>query len=210
MMWDITLPFSVGLPCWSGDPIPQIKKIKDMAKGDSCQVTHISTNIHAGTHIDAPLHFIEGGKDVASLSLDILLGKAFVVELTKADKISAKTLETANIPKDVTRLLLKTKNSHLWQDLNHSFRTDYVALTPDAAQWIVDSGIELVGIDYLSIELFGEKGHQTHKILLGNEVIVVEGLNLIEIKQGNYNLICLPIKLAGVEGAPARVILEEV
>jgi arylformamidase len=208
-MWDITLPFREDLPCWPGDPIPTIEKVKDMAKGDSCQVTQISTNVHMGTHIDAPIHFVEGGKDIASLSLDVLMGTVFVVELLNKDKISVESLEEANIPSNITRLLIKTNNSALWENLNHTFISDYVALTPDAAQWIVEQGIQLVGIDYLSIERFKENDNRTHKILLEKEVIVVEGLDLSKIESGYYQLVCLPIKLVGSDGAPARVILKK-
>ena len=207
--WDVTIPMSGDMPCWPGDPVPEIEKIKSMENGDSCQITKINTPVHVGTHIDAPMHFIEGGRDISSIPMDIFIGPVYVAELMDHDRISAKDLIEAKIPEGVTRLLLKTKNSKLWQNLKHSFHKNYVAITPDAAQWIVDQNTQLIGIDYLSIELYGEMDHQTHKILLGKDVVVIEGLDLNEINDGYYELLCLPIKIEGSDGAPARIILME-
>jgi arylformamidase len=139
--------------------------------------------------------------------LERLLGPAWVVAFT-APAIDAKVLEAAQIPMDCTRLLLRTSNSACWGTAA-TFNPDYVALTPDGAQWLVDRNIALVGIDYLSIERYQEPGQRTHRILLEAGVVIVEGLNLSQTPPGRYELLCLPLRLDDAEGAPARVVLRE-
>ena len=205
---DITLPLSPDLPLWPGDPRPIVSKLKNIAHGDPCNVTHVESHMHFGTHVDAPAHFIDGGYGVDKIPLDHLTGPVQVVDLHRLDKITRKDLSEIGIVNEIPRLLFRTRNSQLWNNLSHEFSKDYVALTPDAAEWVCDSGIKLVGIDYLSIERYGEPNHQTHHILLGNKVTVVEGLDLRQVSAGLYNIICLPLKLVGSDGAPARVLLQ--
>jgi arylformamidase len=204
---DITVTVTPQLPSWPGEPKLTTSLLRDMDRGDSCTVSRIEGGVHTGTHLDAPRHFIAGGIGVDELALEVLIGPARVAHFPDTAVVDAAMLESLALPAGTTRLLLKTRNSALWNDPGHAFREDYVALTPDAAQWIVDRGIKLVGIDYLSIERFREPGHRTHKILLGAGVIAVEGLNLRQAAPGDYDLYCLPLKLAGADGAPARAVL---
>jgi arylformamidase len=159
--------------------------------------------------VDAPSHFIENGATVDQLPLDILIGRATVVELLNVDIITSEILETLALPVETKRLLFKTKNSGLWADPAHQFNPDFVALSAGAAECLVHKGVRLVGIDYLSVQLYKDAEPLTHQILLGAGVIILEGLNLHKVRQGSYQLVCLPLKLAGSEGAPARAILIE-
>ncbi len=204
---DVTLTFSPDLPGWPGDPAPTVERITAMEDGASCNVTRLDSHVHFGTHVDAPVHFVDGAADVTAMPLDVLMGPALVVDLPDVDAITAEILDGLELDAGVRRLLFKTRNSALWNDPSQGFRTDYVALTPDAARWVVDKGIRLVGVDYLSVERFGEPGHATHHVLLEAAVIIVEGLDLRAIDAGTYGLICLPMKIAGADGAPARVVL---
>lgn len=165
-------------------------------------------DVHVGTHIDAPWHFIPGGKTVEELELSKLMGNAYVASFPGVPEISREMLEAAHIPDDIPRLLLKTDNSKQWTEGQNKFKTDYVAITPDAAGWLVENDFVLVGIDYLSIQKFGDSS-LTHEILLDAEVVIVEGLNLAHVDEGAYELYCLPLKLVGSDGAPARALLRK-
>ena len=206
---DISVPVSPNIPQWPGSPEVSFNRNLDLDQGDIANDTTISLSVHTGTHVDAPLHFLKHGKGVEGLSLDILMGKVYVAHLPNVNIITSDALADCRIPPNTQRLLLHTRNSQLWENQVAKFQKDFVALTADAAQWVVDHGIKLIGIDYLSIQLFGDSP-KTHEILLDSEVIIIEGLNLTNVYSGEYELICLPIKLAGVEGAPARVILKTI
>jgi arylformamidase len=156
--------------------------------------------------VDAPLHFVEGGPGIDELSLKDLNGRAYVVNLPKADVLDRATLERAHIPQRTRRLLFKTRNSKLWSSGETKFREDFVAIDASGAEWLVNKGVRLVGVDYLSVAPFSAPG-PTHSILLRAGVVVVEGLNLTDVTQGRYTLHCLPIKIVGADGAPARAIL---
>jgi arylformamidase len=179
-----------------------------MEEGAACNVTQISACLHAGTHVDAPYHFLGGeAQTVEQIPLGLLTGRAYVLHLPdEVDLITAKVLEGANVPPRTRRLLFKTRNSALWNEGATPFREDFVAISPDGAQFIVEHGIRLVGVDYLSVAPFANP-EQTHQILLRAGVVVVEGLNLSQVTQGRYALYCLPLKIAGADGAPARAIL---
>ena len=207
---DITVPFRTDLPLWPGDPPPRLSLMKSMEGGYRCNVTRIDTGVHFGTHLDAPSHFIEGGSTVEEIALDVLMGPCLVVEIEEAPAITPEHLNALDIPLDTRRLLFKTRNSRLWDNPAHGFFEDYTALTADAARWVVDHGIELVGIDYLSIQLFRDAVSTTHIVLLESKVVIVEGLDLRDIESGPYELICLPMKIAGSDGAPVRAILKPV
>lgn len=201
-IYDVTWTISPEMAVWPGDPPVSLARVKRMEAGAKNNLSHLACSAHAGTHVDAPLHFIADGADVVSLPLETLVGPARVVALPDVDAITARDLARFDL-KGVSRLLLKTRNSGLTRT---RFVEDFVALTADAAQWVVERGVRLVGVDYLSVEAFGGDG-SVHRALLGAGVTVVEGLDLSDAPPGDYVLYCLPLKLAGSEGAPARVIL---
>ncbi len=203
---DITLPLSGDLPVWPGSTGFDLQQTQSMAAGDRVNETRLETNIHFGTHIDAPLHYIEDGCPVDRLALDVMIGPAVVAYLPSCPAVTASELETLGLPNETKRLLLHTDNSRLWANGEKSFQEDFVALTEDGAQWVVDHGIDLIGIDYLSVQPFSD-GPGVHKILLENDTIVLEGLNLNAVEAGCYELVCLPLRLVGAEGAPARAVL---
>jgi len=209
-IYDVSLPISSDLPIWPGDPELELKRIATL-EADGANVSRLSCSAHTGTHVDAPYHFIAGGTTVEALSLDVLIGPAHVVALPGLRLITPESLAALNLPASARRVLFKTDNSGLWNGpAAGAFRRDFVALAPAAAQWLVDRGIRLVGVDYLSVEPYAEQepiAYTTHHILLGAGVIVIEGLNLAEVPTGVYELICLPLKLVGADGAPARVVL---
>lgn len=206
---DISLPISDRLPVWPGDPQIVLEHYRTISEGNASNDSRIACSVHSGTHVDAPAHFLENGITVEALPLDRLIGPTIVVELPAADIITSEILEAQDLPLGTRRLLFKTKNSALWNDPAHRFNPDFVALSSAAAAWIVKRGIDLVGTDYLSIQMFKDTEPLTHRILLEAGVIIVEGLDLRKIQPGNYQLVCLPIKLSGSEGAPARAVLIE-
>lgn len=204
---DISVPIRAGMPVWPGSVGIQISPVLEMARGDIANVTQISCDVHTGTHVDAPSHFIPGADQVENLPLETLIGEALVVELFKSETITDLDLEQLSIPKNVTRLLLRTSNSALWA--SDTFEAGYVGISVSAARWLVDRRIRLIGIDYLSIEPYGA-APAAHEVLLSNSVVILEGLNLSGVVEGMYELICLPLRLCGCEGAPARAALRSV
>jgi arylformamidase len=205
-IYDVSVTLSPDLPVWPRDAQIEFERTSDMAAGAKANVTRISLSAHAGTHLDAPLHFIGDGEDVTTLDLETLIGPAQLVEATDVDVIDATVLDSLSIPTGIERLLIKTRNSQLWSEAESTFHTDFVAVAESGAVWLVEHGIRLVGVDYLSVAPYGHSA-RTHVILLQAGVIPVEGLNLSTVQPGRYQLICLPLKLAGCEGAPARVVL---
>jgi arylformamidase len=205
---DISISLDPTMPTYPGDPAVSIEPVLQIAKGDAANVSRLSFGDHSGTHLDPPVHFIPGGKTVDQLDLNVLYGPARVVDMARVEKaITAHDLEHAKLPKRTVRILFKTRNSDLWE--RYGFQKDFVAFAWDAAQWIVDRGIRLVGIDDLSAESFGVSEPKTHRILLGAGVIIVEGLDLRDIAPGNYTLACLPLKIKNGDGGPARAVLIE-
>jgi arylformamidase len=207
-IYDISLTLSPALPVWPGDPKIVVERIEKMEEGAHSNLTMISMTAHAGTHVDAPFHFLGGdAMTVERLPLNMLTGRAYLLHLPdEVSLITASVLKNADIPPRTRRLLLKTRNSSLWAAQPGQFVTDYVAISADGAQFLVEHGVKLVGVDYFSVAPFNETA-PTHQILLQAGVVVVEGLNLAEVSQGRYALYCLPLKLLGSDGAPARVIL---
>jgi arylformamidase len=185
-----------------------LERLKSIETGGSSNVSRLALSVHAGTHVDAPVHFIPGAAGVETLPLDVLMGRALVLDLPGANPITAAALERARLPRRTRRLLIKTRNSAFWRRKETEFRTDFVALDAEAARWLVDRKIALVGVDYLSVAPWGA-GAPTHQILLQAGVVIVEGLDLSGIKPGRYDFICLPLKLLGSDGAPARAVLIE-
>ncbi len=204
---DISVPINPKLPVWPGEKQPSITHKLRMSEGADANVTHLTVGSHTGTHIDAPLHFVDGGKTTLEIPLDKLIGPCQVVDLQGKTSITAADLEALHLPEGTEKILFKTDNSRLWADPTHPFFEDFCALTVDAAQWVVDHGVHLVGIDYLSIQLYHDS-FETHVILLSHETVIVEGLDLRHVEPGAYRLICLPLKVAGVEGTLARAVLE--
>ena len=204
--YDITLALSPDLPLWPGDEAFVLERVESIATGGTSNTSRLKMSAHMGTHVDAPDHFLGNGKTVEKLSLSILSGRAYVLHLPEVKLITAAVLEKAEIPPRTRRVLFRTKNSTHWTTKEKLFQTDFVALSGDAAQYLVDRGVKLVGIDYLSISPY-QAPKATHEILLKAGVVVLEGLDLSEVSQGRYTLYCLPLKLVGSDGAPARAIL---
>ena len=206
-IYDISLTISPSLPTWPGDPPLELELIESMDKGAHANVTHLSAAVHLGTHVDAPHHFLNDGRTVENLPLDILTGPCYVTQLPDGiEAITAEVLDRTEITSEMKRVLFGTRNSHLWAKGEAKFQTDFVAITEDGAEWLVERGIQLVGVDYLSVAPYGDSV-PTHTALLKAGVVVVEGLNLSKIVRGFYDLYCLPLKIAGSDGAPARAIL---
>lgn len=205
-IYDITVPIRSSMPVYEGDPGVKIEAWSAFAKGDSSNVSMLSFGAHTGTHVDAPAHFVEGARRIDALSLEVLIGPARVLRVPDdLNEIDPEFINRCDLS-GVERVLFHTRNSTFW---NEGFRKDFTHLLPEAAQLLVDRGIKLVGTDYLSIEKFHSGHHRTHLTLLSNNVVIVEGLNLSEVPEGDYELICLPIKIAegAGDGAPARAVL---
>ena len=204
-IYDVSVPLRPGMATYAGEPGPQLEHLKQISRGDSANVTALSLGSHTGTHVDAPHHFLDGRSTVEAMSLDALVGPTQVIEVTEPRHIAAADLEAASIPSGTRRLLLKTPNSGFWDD--DEFHTDFVGLTGDAAERLVERGFVLVGIDYLSIERFRSPEHDVHKTLLAASVVILEGLDLRAVSAGQYMMACAPLKVVGADGAPARVFL---
>lgn len=203
---DLSVPLRNDMPFFPGDPAPQFTRLEDHARGDAWTTTHVSFCAHLGTHVDAPLHRVRGGNSVDCLDLQTLVGRAYVVDLTEvASEIYAEDLQARNIPLSAERLILKTRNAALWQ--HNAFQTDFVALSESGAEWLVAHDIRLVALDYLSADVYTSQDFRAHDILLQRGVVIVEGVMSQEIQEGWYTLICLPLRLQGADGAPARAIL---
>jgi len=204
---DISLTLCPRMPVYPGEPQPTIEPLSQIARGDVANVSLVTLGSHTGTHIDAPCHFLADGQTVDELPLDALVGPALVVQVQAAQEIAAADLESLAIPQGTERLLFKTRNSELWRQ--QTFQADFVALAADAASWLVERGIRLVAIDYLSADRFGAESFEVHETLLGAGIVVVEGVDLRRVSPGPYFLACLPLKIEGGDGAPARAVLVE-
>ncbi len=205
---DISVPLHSGIPVWPGSPGFRLFQTMRMDAGEIANISQLETDVHIGTHVDAPWHFVSGGKTIEQLSLEVLIGTAVVGYLPEVSMVTPEDLDTLALPPHTQRLLLRTRNSQLWANGVSEFQTDFVALTADAAQWVVNQGIQLIGVDYLSVQRYHDSP-LTHQILLGAGVVIVEGLNLTDVTPGLYDLVCLPLKLVGSDGAPARAVLIE-
>ncbi len=201
---DISVRLHPGMPTWPGSVGFNLSRSQTMEQ-DAVTVSRLDTDVHCGTHVEAPMHFLADGHDLAGFALEVFSGPARVLHLPHATSISAGDLEAAHIPPGTERLLLRTRNSDGWQD--RPFRTDYVALLPDAAEWIGAHGIRLIGIDYLSVQRFGDEP-ETHQRLMRAGVAILEGLDLRLAEQGDYRLHALPLSLADAEASPVRAVLE--
>jgi len=204
-IYDVTVPLSKELVVYPGDPQVKIsRRTKANEQDAKYNLSRYSFGSHTGTHVDPPFHLIDGGITVDKLPLELLIGRARVVEVT-APCIDEAVLEEFDFTADA-RVLFKTRNSYLWSQ--KVFVKDYVYITPGAARSLVNDGIKVVGIDYLSVEKFNGEP-ETHMALLGAGTIIIEGLDLREVEPGDYELICLPLKVKDGDGAPARVVLRQ-
>ncbi|HYE66234.1 MAG TPA: cyclase family protein [Pyrinomonadaceae bacterium] len=208
-IYDVSVPISAETPTYPGDPGIEISQWAAIDRGDAANVSLLHFGAHTATHVDAPAHFIEGAPKLEALPLDALIGEARVVEIPDGVRaIGASHLPEHEL-RGATRVLFKTSNSAFWSNTENGFRTDFTYLAPDAARALVLMGMRLVGVDYLSVEQFKSERFETHLVLLSNGIVIVEGLDLREVAAGRYELICLPIKIAGGsgDGAPARAVL---
>lgn len=206
-IYDITLPISPVMPVWPGDPPVVLEQVSSMDAGAHDNVSRLGCSVHTGTHVDAPHHFLNDHRTVDALSLDVLIGPAQVIQIPEdVDLITADILEKAEVPSGTSRLLLKTRNSRLWERREKEFVKDFVGISLDGAEWLVRTGLKLVGIDYLSIAPY-KHSLPTHQVLLKPGIVILEGVDLSAVSPGIYNLYCLPLKLVGSDGAPARAIL---
>jgi arylformamidase len=201
---DVSVPIDTSLATYPGNTPFTLEPIKRIAQGGSSNVSSLHMSAHTGTHVDAPRHFFDNGTGTEALPLEMLCGRTRVVEVTTRKSIEAADLSGIDLAEDV-RLLLKSVNSRLWG--SPIFHPDYVGITESGARYLVDQGIKVVGVDYLSVEEFKKAGAPAHHILLGAGTIVIEGLNLRDVEPGIYDMMCLPLKIVGSDGAPARVVL---
>lgn len=211
-IYDITVPISAELPVYPGDPNIQLERIMSLENGDIANVTRLCCSTHIGTHVDPPSHFIAGAMSLDELPLETLIGTARVIDVGDVPAIDRAVLDKVLDDSDLngaTRVLFKTLNSSFWPE-SKTFREDFVYIEPDAARRLVELGVQLVGIDYLSVEKFNFDEPATHLVLLGANVIIVEGLALRDVPPGDYELLCLPLKIKDGDGSPARVVLRSI
>lgn len=208
-IYDVTVPLSATTPTYPGDPKIEIKEWATLAKGDAANISVLHMGAHSGTHVDAPVHFIAGAPNVASLPLSALIGVAEVIEVPPETLVIDEPFVSTSCHGPSERVLFKTRNSEFWGRPQDGFRVDYTYIDPGAAARLVSLGKKLIGIDYLSIEAFQSADFATHVELLSNGVVILEGLDLRAVPAGTYELLCLPLKIAGGsgDGAPARAVL---
>lgn len=206
---DISISIGPMTPLWPDDPEISLEPASRISNGDRANVSLLQMGTHSGTHVDPPAHFFDGTATVDRLDLGMLCGPAFVAELNATGRIGREHLDAAKIPPGVRRLLLKTHNSEKKLLSDREFHEKYVSLSPEGARWIVDRGVQLIGIDYLSVETFNYSNQDTHRVLLGNRLVILESIDLSEVEGGHYNLFCLPLKVARGDGAPTRAVLVE-
>ncbi len=205
-IYDVSISIRTGGLVYPGNPEILIEPQQAISKGAGANVSFITFGSHTGTHVDAAKHFFDDGQTVDQIPPEKLLGPSILIAFDEDDRASvgADDLRKHSL-EGQKRVLIRTRNSRRLTD--PEFDVGYVFLAPDGAEYLVSIGVELVGVDYLSIEQFHSGHHKTHKTLLEKDVVIIEGLALSEPPPGNYHLVCLPIKLAGLDGAPARALL---
>jgi len=205
--YDISLTIFPGMTVWPDDPAVELERMSKLEDGRNSNGSRMAMSVHTGTHVDAPYHFLIDGSTVEKMSLKTLIGRAYVIHLSDdVELITPKELEEAEIPPRTRRVLIRTRNSRIWQKDLRTFHKDYVGISGEAAEYLVTRGVKLVGVDYLSVAPY-KNTKPTHLALLKAGVVIIEGLNLSQVSHGRYNLICLPLKLEGRDGAPARAVL---
>ena len=202
---DISVPLASGMPVYPGNPEFEVQPVKRIADGASSNVSRLIMGTHSGTHVDAPRHFFDDGAGADALALETLIGRARVIDVRREGGVTDADLAAAGLHDDV-RVLIKTTNSAFWSD--SQFHPEYTHLTESAARYLVSHGVRLVGVDYLSVEEFKKAGAPAHRTLLSGGIAIIEGLNLSGVEPGLYELYCLPLRVAGGDGAPARVVLK--
>jgi arylformamidase len=208
-IWDVSMPVRNGGLVYPGNPPIAISLMQSIAKGDTANVSRLDFGSHTATHVDAPLHFMAGGAGVDELPLDVLIGPARLIAVPDdAMSVGEAELRKHDL-KGVTRLLIRSRNSAWLASGDPEFHKDFTHVAPDGASYLVSIGVRLVGVDYLSVEQFHSAEHRTHRTLLDNGVVIVEGMVLSEPPPGDYDLYCLPLLLAGLDSAPARAVLIE-
>ena len=204
-IYDVSLPIVSGGLVFPGDPVIRISPHQAIAQGDPANVSRLAFGSHTGTHVDAASHFLEGGAPVDAIPLDRLIGTAIVLHFPDEVRAVGEAELRSHDLHGIRRVLLRTHNSLVVR--RPEFVPDYCYLAPDGAGHLLERGVELVGIDYLSIERHDSGDYPVHRMLLERGVVIVEGLDLSQVPAGNYQLICLPLRLAGLDGAPARAVL---
>lgn len=202
---DVSVPLHTGMVHWPDNPPVVIERMMSIDKGDTANVSKMSMGSHTGTHMDAPVHFIPNGIGIDQMPLTAAMGRARVIEINDSVSIKPEELQGHAIQRG-ERILFKTRNSeHCWQ--TNDFVEDFVYITHEAAQHLASLGIQTVGVDYLSVGGYHVDGQQTHQALLGAGIWIIEGLNLSQAQPGIYDLVCLPLRIVGGDGAPSRAIL---
>jgi arylformamidase len=210
MIYDISVPIRTGGVVYPGNPPIVITPQQAISLGAGANVSRIEFGSHSGTHVDAPKHFFDDGAGVDSLPLEVLMGRARLIAFgEEVRSVGEAELRTHDLD-GVERLLIGTRNSTWLASGSSDFHADYTYIAPDGAAYLGGLGVKLVGVDYLSVEQFHSGHHRTHRTLLQREIVIVEGLLLSEPPPGDYELYCLPLKLAGLDGAPARAVLRTV
>ena len=202
---DVSVPLKTGMVSWPGDPPARFSHAKEIERGDPCTVSLLEMGAHTGTHMDAPAHFVRGGIGIDKMPVDAAIGSARVIPIRDRKSIKADELLRHRIRRG-ERILFKTYNSdHCWD--TDSFVEDFVYLSAAAAQYLVERQVRLVGVDYLSVGGFRADGVESHQALLKAGIWIIEGLNLKRVRPGRVQLVCLPLKIAGGDGAPARALV---
>jgi len=207
MIYDISVPLRSGGVVYPGNPAISITAQQAISQGAGANVSRIDMGSHSGTHVDAPKHFFDDGAGADTLPLDVLMGPARLIAVDDAVKSVGETELRAHDLRGATRVLIRTRNSAWLASGSTEFHPDYTFLSPEGAAYLVGLGVKLVGVDYLSVEQFHSGHHRTHRTLLGANVVIIEGLMLTEPRPGDYELRCLPLRLAGLDGSPARAVL---
>lgn len=202
---DVSVPVRSGMVRWPGDPPVRVERVQELSRGDESNVTTLEMSAHTGTHIDAPRHYLADGASLDEMPLDATVGPARVISIADPGEILPAELAAHGL-RVGERVLFRTRNSErCWE--SDRFVEDFVFIGAAAAQFLVERKVRTVGIDYLSVGDTGHEGDETHRILLGAGVWLIEGLNLAAVKPGAYDLVCLPLRIVGADGAPARAIL---
>lgn len=206
MHWqDISVPIRDGMVIFEGDPSVRLERAMSMSDGAICNVSRLEFGLHSGTHVDAPVHFIDGAEGIETFPIDVFVGPALVVDARAVDlPFDRASIAGLGIPSGTERMLFRSRNSELWQD--PGFNTSFQGVTEDGARSLVELGVRLVGIDYLSIAPFGDPV-PTHVALLGAGVVILEGLDMRDVEPGSYDLICLPVLIPGSDGGPTRAVV---
>jgi len=207
MILDISIELSPQMVRWEGDPPMLIRQVLQLSKGDPYNLSEMKLSLHQGTHLDAPHHFLENGDFVEDFPLDLLIGEAQVIVIPDSvSSISSAVLRQTGIQPGIRRLLFKTRNSQYWKNDPYTFHSDFVSLSLDGTDYLIERGIRLVGIDYLSISP-ADDFRPVHARLMEKKIAILETLDLSEVEGGPYTLVCLPLKVKAVEGAPVRAVL---